>query len=53
MENAITLNLSPLQLLLSLAIQIWIVVAPILIIRKLDHLTRLLQSSEDDEQPQS
>lgn len=47
MENAITVNLSPVQMLLSLAFQIWIIVFPIIIIRKLSYLTYLLESKED------
>ena len=44
MENTISVNLTPLQVILSLAFQIWIVVFPILIIRKLNYLTDLMQS---------
>lgn len=43
MENAITVNLTPLQILLSLAFQIWIVVFPIILIRKINYLTDLIQ----------
>ncbi len=44
MENSINVTLSPLQVILSLAFQIWIVIFPILIIRKLNYLTDLLHS---------
>ena len=47
MENSISVSLSPLQIILSLAFQIWIVVFPIIIIRKLNYLTDLLQSQFD------
>ncbi len=43
MENSITVNLTPLQVLLSLAFQIWIVVFPIILIRKINYLTDLIQ----------
>jgi len=43
MENAISVTLSPLQVLLSLAFQIWIIVFPIILIRKLNYLTSLIQ----------
>ena len=45
MENAINVSVSPLQVLLALAFQIWIVVFPIIIIRKLNRLEALLQDS--------
>ena len=43
MENALTVSVSPLQVLLALAFQIWIVVFPIIIIRRLNRLNALLQ----------
>jgi len=43
MENSINLSVTPIQALLALAFQIWIVVFPILIIRKLNYLTQLFQ----------
>ena len=45
MDNAISINFSPLQVILSLAFQIWIVVFPILIIRKLNYITDILQAN--------
>ena len=50
MENAISVSLTTPQLILSLAIQIWIIVAPIIIIRKLNYLTTMLQSQADSEE---
>jgi hypothetical protein len=44
MENAINISVSPLQALLALAFQIWIVVFPIILIRKLNYLTNLIAS---------
>jgi len=50
MENAITVSVSPLQVLLSVAFQAWIIIFPILIIKKLNYLIELLQAQfEDDE----
>ena len=44
MENAVNLSVSPFQLLLALAFQIWLVVFPIIVIRKLNYLTQLINS---------
>ncbi|MCK5012347.1 MAG: hypothetical protein KAS66_00860 [Candidatus Omnitrophica bacterium] len=44
MENAISISVSPLQALFALAFQIWIVVFPIILIRKLNYLTALIAS---------
>ena len=46
MENAISISVSPLQALLALAFQIWIVVFPIILIRKLNYLTNLIASQK-------
>ena len=43
MENAISVTLSPLQVLLSLAFQIWMIVFPIILIRKLNYLIAVIQ----------
>lgn len=43
MEDAISVSFTPLQLLLSLAFQVWIVVFPIILIRKINYLTTMLQ----------
>jgi hypothetical protein len=48
-------NISPLQALLVVAFQVWIIAAPIVIIRKLDRLSRLLEersSGPDEEETQ-
>ena len=47
MENSISVSVTPLQALLALAFQVWIVVFPIIIIRKLNHLTSLFQEHTD------
>ena len=42
MDNAISLSVTPIQALLALAFQVWLLVFPIIIIRKLNHLTSVL-----------
>ena len=42
MENSINVAVTPIQAVLALAFQIWLVVFPIIIIRKLNTLTNLL-----------
>ena len=46
MENSISISVSPLQALLALAFQVWIVVFPIILIRKLNYLTALIASQK-------
>ena len=53
MENSINVNLSPIQALLSLAFQIWLIVFPIIIIRKLDYLTGILKEKFGIDQEES
>ena len=53
MENSIDISVSPLQVLLTLAFQIWIIVFPILIIRKLNYLTDLMRSHFETENESS
>ena len=53
MENSINVSFSPLSILLTLAFQIWIVVFPILIIRKLNYLTVLLQAQFEPDKEES
>ena len=48
MENAISVNLTPVQLLLSLAFQAWLIIFPIILIRKLNSLNELLRRHLDD-----
>lgn len=47
MENSITVSLTPLQVLLSLAFQIWMIVFPIILIRKINYLTAIMQDQID------
>ncbi|MDD3374778.1 MAG: hypothetical protein PHY73_03520 [Candidatus Omnitrophica bacterium] len=53
MENGVTVSITPLQILLSLAFQAWIVIFPIIIIRKLNSISELLQSQYEDESEES
>jgi len=50
MENAINISVTPIQALLGLIFQIWIIVFPIILIRKLNYLTALVTSQSDDEE---
>lgn len=47
MDSSINLNLSPIQLLISLAFEVWMIVFPIIIIRKLNYLIGLLETRGD------
>jgi len=49
MENGITVSVSPLQIFLSVAFQAWIIIFPILILKKLNYLIELLQAQFEDE----
>jgi len=55
MDNAINISISPIQILLASAFQIWIIVFPIILIRKINYLTALLtaQTSDEEEGDQS
>lgn len=50
MENAINITVTPLQALLGLLFQVWIIVFPIILIRKLNYLTALVTSQNDYEE---
>ncbi len=51
MENAINISVTPIQALIGLLFQIWIIVFPIILIRKLNYLTALVASQSNyDEQ---
>lgn len=49
MENSINISVTPIQALLGLLFQIWIVVFPIILIRKLNYLTALIASQRYDD----
>jgi len=46
MEN-IMIQFTPLQAFVALAFDVWVIVVPLLILRKLNYLTELLQSYLD------
>ncbi len=48
MDNPITFSVSPIQVILSLAFQAWIIIFPIVIIRKLNYLISLFQEQEEN-----
>jgi len=53
MDQAINVSITPLQALIGLAFQVWIIVFPIILIRKLNYLTALIASQngyDEDEQ---
>lgn len=50
MDQALNVSVSPLQLLLALAFQVWLVVFPIIIIRKLNYLTAVVHDLIDDKE---
>ena len=52
MENALNLNLSPAQAIVILGLQVWIfIIFPLIVIRKLNYLTRLVESQFEQEDP--
>jgi len=48
MENTINLSVTPFQAVLALAFQVWMIVFPILLIRKINYLTDLLHEHLDE-----
>ena len=48
MENAMTIPVSPLQAFLSVAFQAWIIIFPIIIIKKLNRLTALFEEEAEE-----
>jgi hypothetical protein len=53
MENTINLSVTPFQAILALVFQVWMIVFPILLIRKINYLTDLLQEHLDEQTPKS
>ncbi len=49
MENTMNLSVTPIQLLLAVAFQVWMIVFPIMLIRKINYLTDLLHEHIDGE----
>ena len=52
MENSINLSVTPFQAILALAFQVWMIVFPILLIRKINYLTDLLHEHLDEHKAQ-
>ena len=52
MDNTV-IQLTPLQIFIALAFDIWVIVIPILILRKLNYLTDLLHSYLDPDKEAS
>ncbi|MBF0504339.1 MAG: hypothetical protein HQL14_04465 [Candidatus Omnitrophica bacterium] len=50
MENTINLSVTPFQAILALAFQVWMIVFPILLIRKINYLTDLIHEHLDEHQ---
>ena len=48
MDNSINLSVTPVQAILALAFQVWMIVFPILLIRKINYLTDLLHEHLDE-----
>ena len=53
MENSININITPIQMLISVLLQVWLIVFPIIIIKKLNYLVELLEGRNEanDETP--
>ena len=53
MENSINLSVTPIQAILALVFQIWMIVFPILLSRKINYLTDLLHEHLDEHKAES
>ncbi len=53
MDGTINLSVTPIQALLALAFQVWMIVFPIILIRKINYLTDLLHEHIDGESTES
>ena len=45
MENSLSVSFSPLSVLFAFAFQLWLVIFPIIIIRKLNYISDLLEAN--------
>jgi len=52
MDSAINLSVTPLQALLALAFQAWLIIFPIILIRKVSHLEALIEERLEGTQGQ-
>ena len=53
MENGLSVTISPIQMLLSLAFQAWIIIFPIILIKKINYLIVLIESDKYEEDTDS
>lgn len=53
MENNLSLTVTPFQALVAMAFQIWMIVFPIMLIKKINYLTDLLHDHLDQHQEKS
>ena len=53
MENTISLSVTPVQAMLALAFQLWMIVFPVILIRKINYLTDLLHDHLDSHQDEA
>ena len=56
MENAINFSVTPIQALLAIAFQVWLIAFPIILFRKLNYLTALIEDkfgSNEENNPQN
>lgn len=53
MEGSVNFTVTPFQALLALAFQMWMIIFPIVLIRKINYLTELLHDHLDGHQENS
>ena len=53
MDNAISLTVTPVQAILAMAFQLWMIIFPIILIRKINYLTGLVHEHLDGHQDNS
>ena len=53
MDQMINVSVTPIQALLALAFQLWIIVFPIILIQKINYLTRLVHQQLDKDEEMS
>ena len=53
MESSVSLTVTPFQAILALAFQMWMIIFPIVLIRKVNYLTDLLHEHLDEHQENS
>ena len=53
MESALSVNVTPFQLLIAMAFQLWLLIFPIMILRKIDRLERTLNDLIVEDAPEA